>query len=434
MRDMVPPEDKSIRNIQINREGEDSEPAVLENEDHRREVYEPPVRRGRGSKLATTWWMWALGAVLLIFIILSLTPLLTRASIEITPRHQAVEIDGSFEASSTSQPSEESDLFYDIMSIEKIGTAEVAASGEEEVSEKASGRLTVYNEFSAEPERLIANTRFEASNGSIFRISDAITIPGYTESNGEIVPGSIEVTVTADEAGEDHNVAAGRFSVPGLNGDERFDKIYAISRSAMSGGFVGVRNVADEDDVAEARETLRASLEDEAQEELSSQIPEDFIFFIESSEIDFESMPTEESGEENVLVKERMIVTVPIFNRADIAEFVAAQTIGSYEGEEVKLGNTEDLSVSLASGVEEGAQTISLSIKGSPVVVWVVDLDTVKDDLLGLEKKEVEAVLSGYPAILEANINLSPFWKRTLPEEEEKLTVTEVIPDNFDEQ
>jgi hypothetical protein len=431
---MVPPEDKSIRNIQINREGDEVEPQENEAEDYRREAYEPPKYRGRGSKMSTTWWMWVLGLILLVFIILSLTPLLTKANIEITPRHQAVDIDGSFEASSTSFPAEGSDLFYDIMSVEKIGTAEVAASGEEEVSEKASGRITVYNEFSAEPERLIANTRFEASNGSIFRISEAITIPGYSTSNGDITPGSIEVTVTADEAGSDHNVAAGRFTVPGLEGDERFDKVYARSTSAISGGFVGVKNVADEDDVVEARETLRASLEDEAEEELSSQIPDDFIFFIESSEIEFESMPTEEAGEDNVLVKERMIVRVPIFNKTDIAEFIAAQTIGSYEGEEVKLVNTEELSVSLISEEETDGLTLNLSIEGSPVVVWVVDLDSIHDDLLGLEKREVENVLSNYPAILEANINLSPFWKRTLPDDPEKLTVSEIIPNNFDEQ
>lgn len=426
MRDMVPPENKSIRNISLDRskQGENVN-GGSSNEDSLDRPQRPHLRERSGL---STWWMWVLGIIILIFIFLSLTPFLTKAEVLVTPRHQRVEINGSFEASGAENPDENSDLLYDTVTIEISDSAEVEAVGEEEVSERATGRITIFNEFSSEPERLIANTRFESKDGLIFRISDPIVVPGYSEASGEIVPGKIEVQVTADQAGERYNIGPSEFSVPGLAGDPRFEQIYAESQSGMSGGFEGTKKVAEEEDINAARESLRESLQNNLQTEVSSKIPDDFVFFTDAAEIDFQSPPTKETTEGKVLVTETAVVLMPIFNKRDLAEFVATQTIGSYDGEEVRIQDFEKMNVELSDNEEDG-QNISLQIEGSPLLIWVVDMEDLRDELLGLERDEVEGVLSDRSAIEEVSINLSPFWKRTMPEDVEKLSVTEIIPD-----
>src|SRR3989338_8339185 len=65
------------------------------------------------------------------------------------------------------------------------------ATGESDVAERARGQVRVYNEFSSEPQTLVANTRFLTSEGKLFRTSQTIVVPGASISGGKIIPSSI---------------------------------------------------------------------------------------------------------------------------------------------------------------------------------------------------------------------------------------------------
>jgi len=59
----------------------------------------------------------------------------------------------------------------------------------------------------------------------MYRIDSSVIIPGYQKVNGKIIPGSIEATVYADQAGDGYNLKladlTGDFSIPGFKGDPR---------------------------------------------------------------------------------------------------------------------------------------------------------------------------------------------------------------------
>ena len=115
----------------------------------------------------------------------------------------------------------------------------IAATGITSGGQYASGKITVYNNYSSAPQKLIANTRFQTSDGKIYRIKGAISVPGM---------GVTEATVYADRAGEEYNIGPADFTIPGLKGGPRFEKVFAKSKSAMSGGTSGnVRIVKKED-------------------------------------------------------------------------------------------------------------------------------------------------------------------------------------------
>lgn len=69
-------------------------------------------------------------------------------------------------------------LGYQTMSVTQSASTSAAASGSKDVSKPATGVVTVYNAHSTASQQLIANTRFEASDGKIYRIRDQITVPG----------------------------------------------------------------------------------------------------------------------------------------------------------------------------------------------------------------------------------------------------------------
>ena len=153
----------------------------------------------------------------------------------ITPKQNKTLVDAQFVAALDAGVGE---LTYEIMTIEKTDSKKIVAAGREEIEEKASGKIVIFNDFNTSSQRLIKNTRFETPEGLIYRINRSIVVPGQKTEDGEKVPGSIEVTVYADEAGDKFNISLTDFTVPGFKGSPRFEKFYARSKTPMAGGFI----------------------------------------------------------------------------------------------------------------------------------------------------------------------------------------------------
>ena len=168
------------------------------------------------------------------------------------------------------------ELSYEIMTIEKTDSKKIAATGREEIEEKASGKIVIFNDFNTSSQRLIKNTRFETPEGLIYRINKSIIVPGQKTEGGKTVPGSIEATVYADEAGEKYNIGLTDFTIPGFEGSPRFDSFYARSKTEMAGGFAGERLSANPDELKKAQDELRTELKKQLMAEAFSQIPDEF--------------------------------------------------------------------------------------------------------------------------------------------------------------
>jgi len=77
-------------------------------------------------------------------------------------------------------------------------------------------------------------------------LSSAIDISSLFIENGKTVPGSIEVTVYADEPLSKYNIGLTDFTVPGFKGAPQFETFYARSKTPMTGGFTGMEPVVEE--------------------------------------------------------------------------------------------------------------------------------------------------------------------------------------------
>ena len=80
-------------------------------------------------------------------------------------------------------------LSFEIMRLSAEESDLVTATGISSSGQKAGGKITVYNNYSNAPQKLIINTRFQTSDGKIYRIREPIVIPGM---------GVKEATVYAD--------------------------------------------------------------------------------------------------------------------------------------------------------------------------------------------------------------------------------------------
>ncbi len=343
------------------------------------------------------------------------------ATLEISPRSESVTVDDAYSALRKEDPTA---VHFEIMKLEDEATAEVPANGFSDVSKKATGTIIAYNAFSATEQRLVANTRFESPDGKIFKADKAIVIPGMKGT----VPGSVSVAVTAAEAGEAYNIALSDFTVPGLKGTPKYEKIYGRGKTEMKGGAQGKQKIAKDTDILDARhkleESLRASLLDKAKK----QTPGGYLFYegADFGTIAFARSDDSSSSPELLQVSAKGVLYGVIIERTSLARAIAQKKVAGYDGEDIDITNPEALSFAIANKESidpEKVTTLTLALSGNANLQWNLDEVALRKDLAGVSKSDYPEVLKKYPTIKEASVSFSPPWLVRFPSNPEAIII-----------
>lgn len=129
----------------------------------------------------------------------------------------------------------------------------VETTGSTSVDKKAKGTVTIYNNTNAD-KPLANGSRFLSESGMLFRSQEQLTVPKNA---------TLDATLIADAPGVAGNVAAGKFTLPGLNPQNQL-AIYAVSTKSFTGG-VESQKIVSNDDVAIAERTLKDTIISESQ-------------------------------------------------------------------------------------------------------------------------------------------------------------------------
>jgi len=337
-----------------------------------------------------------------------------RADVSLFLKTYAVPVAESFEASPDG-----AQLSFTLRSVTETMNKTVPRSGSEYTEEKTSGTITVFNAYSKSSQRLIANTRFQTPEGLVYRIQKPLVVPGYTLQNGKIVPGEINTTVYADEAGEKHNIGSAAFTIPGLKGSPQFDSMYARSDEAFSGGFVGQKAIVSPEIRDAAISELKSELDRKVRARIVNSVAENEVFFPDTIVITFLSHP-DRSVDDGAVVTLTAEAGAPIFDHGKLAQIIAQEGNVSYGGP-LRIGNINELAVLTGASKTEGNRTLTIS--GNATLVGAYDTKQLLDDLSGKDRRTVGAVLSGYPAIADMKISVYPFWRGVLPNDPSKIKI-----------
>ncbi len=313
----------------------------LNNKDNITESYAPE----RSLKWAKFLIIFAVLAFLIAGLISYL--ILPKAEIVIHPKYEEMEFDLSVVGS---QDISQVDISLNKIPIQEIEVSktvskEFESTGEKELNEKAKGFVTVYNEYSSSPQVLVATTRFESSNGKIFRIPDKITIPGAKISEGKIIASSIEVEIFADEPGEDYNIESSDFTIPGFKGTAKYAGFYAESNSPMTGGSTEKIKVVSSEDLEKAEEGLSEEIKNEVRQALEEQIPTD-LKTIESSlteDIVIISTVKEEAKTDKFTLEIKAIIKVLLFKEKDVRNLIDLNVISLIPEGKEPISKTQKL-------------------------------------------------------------------------------------------
>lgn len=422
--DIIPPSGRSIRKVApIKRTARRPQASQQEQTQEMEPVQNQRIKSGRRAS-RFGFWVVALLCVAVLGFVFSI--FFSGAKIVVTPKQRTVLVSAEFTAIKTPGVNE---LGYETMTISREGSTVVSASGEEIVTEKASGKIVVYNDYSSANQRLIKNTRFETPEGLVYRINESVVVPGQKSDGSSKIPGSIEVTVYADEAGEKYNGGLTDFTIPGFKGDPRFDDFYARSKTEMTGGFNGPRKVVSVGDKQQAKEKIESGLREQLFNEAFSQKPEGYELYEDGLFIVFEDLPYVDQGS-SVEVREMATLYGVLFAKDVFAHFVAKETLAGFDNESVRLLDAN--SIDLKAINKEDAQpwkddSFTFTLSGNAHIVWLFDQNQLKDDLVGKAKGAFQTILTGYPSIDEAQIVLRPFWRQTFPEKADDIKVELII-------
>src|SRR5581483_7412448 len=278
----------------------------------------------------------------------------------------------------------------------------------------------IFDNYSAQPQKLVATTRFQTPEGLVFRLINPVTVPG--KQGG--VPGSVEVTVAADKPGDAYNICLEDFTIPGFKGDPKYSAIYARSKTPMTGGFTGLQAAVSAADISQADTDLQTELKASLITDLSSQIPANFVLYPQSMSFSFNPVRQSSSGSGSAVLTKTGTANAIIFDRSALTAAILSK-ISADTQDTIKITNLQDLNFAYTDPNIDitQANTATFTLNGTASMVWVFDQNKLKSDLLGKSKNDAESLIATYPSIKEAWIETKPFWNQSIPGDPAKVTL-----------
>lgn len=380
----------------------------------------PPKPRAKVSHL----WIWVLAIICIVVIGFLALFMFRSTTVTITARTQTVTFDqtSQFSAYPTSSAATGT-LAYTVATTDLQDSETVPSNGTTETQMKASGSITVYNNYSVSSVKLIKNTRFQTPAGLIFRVPADVVIPGKQGST----PGHVTVAVFADQVGQQYNIGpTSRFTVPGLQSNSAmFAGIYAQSTAAMSGGFSGTQPGVSASARQAAVSDIRTRLAQEAAQYVQNQNTAAIVAFTGLAEITYSDLQDVAATSSQVTIGESAHIQVPLFASGAFATVVAQTMAVDTSNTPVSLigGSGYGAQPTNATPVVLGTDPINFSLAGSAQILWSVDTSSLAKALAGRDQSVFQTVIGGFPGIEAARARIEPFWSNSFPSDPSNIKI-----------
>jgi len=312
-------------------------------------------------------------------------------------------------------------------SIEKNDTLSLTfkSTGEKTSSnQKARGKITIYNEFSEAGQILVATTRFLTEDGKLFRLTKTVTVPGMSlDENGQKKPGEIEAEVIADQSGEEYNIDATKFSIPGFEGGPKYDKFYAKSAQEMKGGGAENTelNTVSEDDIAKAKKETTEKIKEQIKEKMQEEIGENNILLdkaIKFEITDMANFPEEGAVADNFEYQIKIKAKGIFFSQNDLNEkinnYVSNHIIAEEKNYPLKIVMIDKEYGEPTVDFDNNSLKFNLGLNIS--LAAKINPDEVSQKLLGKNQEEIDEFISQHPEIQKIEATISPtFFANKIP-------------------
>lgn len=348
--------------------------------------------------------------------------------VKVTTISEKIILDDAFVAVS-SKDAVKDGIVFKTMKVEDSSSLPIVATETKNVSQKASGEIVVYNNYSEAPQKLVAGTRFESPDGKIFKIDKAVSVPGKKIVSGKSTPGSLVVVVYADIAGKEYNIKATDYTLPGLKDSPRYKSVYGRGKGDMSGGFVGQMKIVSPGDVAIAKKKLEDTLRNNLKNQILKKVPPGYVVYEDATFFNFTDNSKDIGSEwegDKVLLKMTGVSNSFMFDVGELASAITKSKLPSLANYDVHSNNIDLLGFKILARdtvFPDSSKMFSFKMSGEMKAIWNLPVENFKKDLLSIKKDEYQEIFKKYPTIEKAETVFSPSWSRSFPDSVERITV-----------
>lgn len=370
------------------------------------------------------YWLWFFALLIVLSCGYYVSAKFATATVKITPKTANFNVNGQIEA--TKVPTDSTLNFGTVANITDSESTLLVATNTQKVSNKAKGSVVIYNNFNSVSQKLTIGTRLQTKDGKIYHLDTAVTVPGQKTISGKLTPGSIEVTVTADQAGQDYNTNLVDFTIPGFKGSAKYDKFYARSKSPIIGGLVGDVKIVSEEAKTLARQKLKATLEERIIKQARTQIPKDMVLFNNAIFITY----SEEIGTSTETGKVKLIehanLSGILFNQKTLSQILARKYLTDFDSSaDVVIDNWNDLKFNFVNRDAVDISTtdrLAFTLDGKAQLIWEINQSDLRTKLAGKSRNN-KTVFQEFPNIVSAEADLSPSWVLFFPTNPQRISV-----------
>ena len=321
--------------------------------------------------------------------------------------------------------------------LNKSGSKTFTVEGEsKEVSSKASGYIEIYNAYSAVPQKLLAQTRFETKEGQIFKIQKSVIVPGANVVNGNLTPSSIKAEVVADSAGEEYNIGPSYFTIPGFKGSPKYAGFYAKSTEPMSAGKIEVGKILTSALLENAKNKLRDQLAQELESDTLNMVKDSDLKLIDgasSVKIDeFKSSIPAGSAVDSFTITMKITWQALVFKEksfiALLNNFIASKhpDAGGFNFSATggsALGGDSQISYPKASSADFKKGELFFTFNIDKENILAVGIGDLQKELAGRDENEIRTLIADKKFISGATISFWPFWVNRAPASPNKINI-----------
>ena len=347
-----------------------------------------------------------------------------RTHLTIRPHLQYISFD---ETVSAQRNPREGELGFEIIAVTDEISIPIIASGERPVETYAQGTVTIVNDYSSEPQRLLPETRFISASGKIFKLgSKEIIVPGREATK----PGTIPATLYADEPGPSYNIDSTDFTIPGFKEaglEEKYNKIYASSTGSFTGGALTTEWYITDEQEAQAERELQKQLQERLSLKLEKEKTEELMLIDNTTRIHYKPITSVFSdSKETGLVTGRGTIFAAAIGEEQLKKFVTGKLLEEDREESLVMLNPDVLDMSHGGGAIdfEHQRTLNISLSGSPLFSSVIDEEAFKNSIRGLKKKDIIDFFENTHSVDRAQVIVRPFWRKSISKDIEKITLS----------
>lgn len=303
-------------------------------------------------------------------------------------------------------------------------TESFPGSSMQQVSQKAQGSITIYNDYSAAKQELVATTRFLTPAGQIFRIVSNVTVPGETTSGGVVTPGSITVPIVADQPGPSYNIGpVSKLTIPGFDSDPgREAGFYGVITASTTGGFIGQRAVPTAGDIAAAKASTTAALTAALQNGFSGTYPNNFEILngAATTTITTLTVNTSTDANGNFTVFGAATLQAIGFDQSALENYLLTLAQGTEASSTFATSTItySDVTANFAAGQISFALSIQAQLEPAFSVAQFAT------SIQGQSIASARSTIAALPQLADGEISMWPSWLWTIPSDPSKIHIT----------